>query len=127
RPVDETHGRQAEVIEPRVGRLETIPFLPQLPRRVVERPHPIVGARSRHAHERQQQRAATAMRPTDSHRPLLGQSYKVESAKVQLVECVNRSNAITSGLRQRFPGRSIGTARFTFRRSTPLIALLLIW
>src|SRR6267143_3972696 len=29
-------------------------------------------------------------------------------------------DAITSGLRPRFPGRSIGTARFTFRRYTPL-------
>src|SRR2546426_2680869 len=29
-------------------------------------------------------------------------------------------DAITSGLQPRFPGRSIGTARFTFRRYTPL-------
>src|SRR2546430_15858952 len=29
-------------------------------------------------------------------------------------------DAITSSLRPRFPGRSIGTARFTFRRDAPL-------
>src|SRR6266850_3429632 len=32
-----------------------------------------------------------------------------------------QGDAITSGLRPRFPGRSIGRARFTFRRYTPLI------
>src|SRR5437667_32034 len=33
-----------------------------------------------------------------------------------------RNAAATSGLRPRFPGRSIGTARFTFRTYTPLVA-----
>src|SRR5438093_10922410 len=34
-------------------------------------------------------------------------------------------DGITSGFRPRFPGRSIGTARFTFGRYTPLIPLTL--
>src|SRR6266850_1452830 len=52
--------------------------------------------------------------------PAAAQFSRRFEAQLRCWTVSTEGDAITSGLRPRFPGRSIGTARFIFRRYTPL-------